>query len=131
MEIELPGSITPRTLDAARAAAASLRTVLADGAPPAGVNAGDLTALLEVIEAVTAIAAEDAGDLSPSQTADRLLVSRPSVMRLIARGELSARKDGGHYWIAPRDVRAFQTRVAAIRRETFADLALMAREFGI
>jgi excisionase family DNA binding protein len=130
MDIELPGSITPRTLDAARAAALALRAGLAERGPPEGVAAADLIALLTVIEAMTDAATEDAGDLSPSQTAERLATSRPSVMRLIARGDLPARKDGGHYWVAPRDVRAFQTRIAAIRREAMADLVRMTNEFG-
>jgi len=52
------------------------------------------------------------------------------VMRLIARGELPARKDGGRYVLSPRDVRMFRVRLGAVRREALNNLAAMADEFG-
>ncbi len=57
-------------------------------------------------------------------------VARPSVMRLIARGELSSRKEGGHYVLSPRELRSFQTRLAAVRREALSELTDMAEEFA-
>jgi uncharacterized protein YbjQ (UPF0145 family) len=51
-------------------------------------------------------------------------------MRLIARGELSSRKDGGHYVLSPREVRSFQARLASVRREAMSDLTDMAEELG-
>jgi excisionase family DNA binding protein len=129
MDIELPDTISDETIAQARLALAVLRTLLTDGSLPAGLTHEALGALLTVMEGVTA-AAGDNSDLSPSQAAERLLVARPSVMRLIARGELSARKDGGHYMLSPRELRSFQSRLASVRREALSDLAGMAEEFG-
>ena len=75
-------------------------------------------------------ATEDDADLSPSEAAGRLRMARPSVMRLITRGELPSRKEGGHYVLSPRDLRSFQLRLAATRRETLTGLTRMAKEFG-
>jgi len=57
-------------------------------------------------------------------------MARPSVMRLIARGELSSRKDGGHYILSPRELRSFQIRLASVRREALTGLTGMVDEFG-
>lgn len=53
----------------------------------------------------------DEAELSPQQAADLLLVSRPFVMDLIARGALPARKAGRQYRLVARDV-------LALRRDT-------------
>ena len=108
----------------------TLRALLATGALPPGLTAASVQALLTVMTALPEAAAEDHSDLSPSEAARRLGMARPSVMRLIARGELSSRKEGGHYVLPPRDLRSFQARLAATRRETLTGLSRMAEEFG-
>ena len=123
MEIELPETVSAATIGLAAAAALGLKVALANGSLPAGITSETANALLTVIDAVTAAAAQDNTDLSPSEAAERLRVARPSVMRLIARGDLSSRKDGGHYVVSPREVRSFQSRLALVRREALADLA--------
>ena len=130
MEIELPDTISTETIQQAQAAATVLRALLADGALPAGLTAEAVSALLTMTEGVAQAAAEDNTDLNPSEAAERLRMARPSVMRLIARGELSSRKDGGHYVLSPRELRSFQARLASVRREALSDLAAMADEFG-
>jgi len=130
MDIELPDTISAETIQQARPAAIALHALLAGGPLPAGVTADALTALLTIVEGVTEAAKEDNADLSPSEAADRLRISRPSVMRLIARGELSSRKDGGHYVLSPRELRSFQVRLAAARGEALRDLTVMAEEFN-
>jgi excisionase family DNA binding protein len=130
MDIELPDSISAETIHQAQPTVSALRALLAAGALPAGLTADSLMALLTVMEGVAQAATGNNADLSPSEVADRLRMARPSVMRLIARGELSSRKDGGHYVLSPREVRAFQTRLASIRREALSDLTAMADEFG-
>ena len=82
------------------------------------------------MDGVAEAAAENNADLSPSEAAERLRIARPSVMRLIARGELSSRKDGGHYVLSPRELRSFQTRLASIRREAMSDLTSITDELG-
>jgi excisionase family DNA binding protein len=130
MDIELPDTISADTIQQAQPAVAALHALMAGGALPAGVTAEALSALLAISDGVTKAAAEDNTDLNPSEAADRLRMARPSVMRLIARGELSSRKDGGHYVLSPRELRSFQARLASVRREALGGLAAMADEFG-
>ena len=130
MDIELPEAISADTIQQARPAVAALRAMAANGALPPGLTAEALSALLSVMDGVTEAAAQDNSDLSLSDAAERLRVARPSVMRLIARGELTSRKNGGHYVLSPRELRAFETRLASVRREALNDLAAMAEEFG-
>lgn len=130
MDIELPDTISAETIQQAQPAVEALRALLADGVLSPGLTAESLGALLAVMEGVAEAATGDIADLSPSEAAERLRMARPSVMRLIARGELSSRKDGGHYVLSPRELRSFQTRLASIRREALRDLTAMADEFG-
>jgi excisionase family DNA binding protein len=130
MDIELPDTISAETIQQAQPAVEALRALLADGTLSPGLTAESLGALLAVMEGVAEAATGDIADLSPSEAAERLRMARPSVMRLIARGELSSRKDGGHYVLSPRELRSFQTRLASIRREALGDLTAMADEFG-
>jgi hypothetical protein len=130
MEIELPDTISAETIEQAQPAVTTLRALLADAALPAGLPADAVGALLTIAEGVTQAAAEDNTDRNPSEAADRLRMARPSVMRLIARGELSSRKDGGHFVLSPRELRSFQARLASVRREALTDLAAMVDEFG-
>lgn len=128
MDIELPASITAETLNAAKAAGEALRDAM-DRLPPE-IGRAPVRALLDVLDAVTAAAGQETGDLSPSQVAERLRTSRPTVMRLIARGDLLARRTGGRYVIAPRELRGYRTRIEAVRRDAMAELARMARDFN-
>jgi excisionase family DNA binding protein len=130
MDIELPDTISAETIQRARPAVSALHALLAEGALPAGLTVDALRALLTIMDGVSEAAYGDTADLSPSEAADRLGMARPSVMRLIARGELSSRKDGGHYVLSPRELRSFQARLASVRREALSDLTGMADEFG-
>jgi len=130
MDIELPDAVSAETILQARPAVVALRTLLTNDALPAGLTVGSVEALLAIMDGVAEAATGDSADLSPSEAADRLRMARPSVMRLIARGELSSRKDGGHYVLSPRELRSFQARLALVRREALSDLAGMADEFG-
>ncbi len=130
MDIELPDTISPETIQQARPAVVALRALLTGGGLPDGVTTEAMGALLTIVEGVAHAAAEDNTDLNPSEAAERLRMARPSVMRLIARGELSSRKDGGHYVLSPRELRSFQTRLASVRREALSDLSALVDEFG-
>src|ERR1700683_2360822 len=96
MEIELAETISAETLQQAQPAIVALHALLDEMALPAGLEAAAVSALLTIAEGGAQAAAEDNTDLNPSEAAARLRMARPSVMRLIARGELSSRKDGGH-----------------------------------
>src|ERR1700677_4673737 len=128
MDIELPDTISAETIERARPAVQTLRAMLDDVTLPLGLTHESLAALLIIMDGVVEAAAGDTSDLNPSEAADRLRVARPSVMRLIARGDLSSRKDGGHYVLSPREVRSFQARLASIRREALSELAGMVEE---
>ena len=130
MDIELPDTISAETIQRARPAVTALRVLLTDGALPAGFTVESLGALLTIMDGVAEAATGDSADLSPSEAAERLRMARPSVMRLIARGELSSRKDGSHYVLSPRELRSFKTRLASVRGEALSDLTWMADEFG-
>ena len=130
VDIELPDTISADTIQRARPAIEALRALLAGGDLPPGLTVDGLSALLALADGVAEAANGDTADLSPSEAAARLRMARPSVMRLIARGELLSRKDGGHYVLSPRDVRSFQNRLASIRREALSGLTVMADEFG-
>jgi excisionase family DNA binding protein len=130
MDIELPDTISADTVERARPAVLTLRAFREVHALPDGLTVEALDALLAIVEGVMDAALEDSADLNPSEAAERLRVARPSVMRLIARGELSSRKEGGHYVLSPRELRAFQARLASVRREALSDLTAMAEEFG-
>ncbi len=130
MEIDLPDTISAETLHQAKQAAVALRALMDEMTLPAGLEAAAVSALIIVVEGVAQAAAEDNTDLNPSEAAERLRMARPSVMRLIARGELSSRKDGGHYVLSPRELRAFQARLGSVRREALCGLAALVDEFG-
>jgi hypothetical protein len=130
MDIELPRTVTIEVIQRALSAVAPLRALLVDAALPAGLTADAVDALLATVEGVAEAASGDNADVSPSEAAARLRVARPSVMRLIARGELSSRKENGHYVLSPRELRAFQVRLTTARREALGELATMAEQFG-
>src|SRR5258708_5162556 len=112
MDIELPDTISAETIQQARPAVTALRALLSSDALPAGLTAESVAAVLTIMDGVAEAGTGDHADLNPSEAADRLRMARPSVMRLIARGELSSRKDGGHYVLSAREMRAFQSRLA-------------------
>jgi excisionase family DNA binding protein len=130
MDIELPDTISAETILRARPAVAALHALLPDRPLPADLTAESLRALLAIMDGVAEAANSDNADVTPSEAADRLGMARPSVMRLIARGELSTHKDGGHYVVSPRELRSFRNRLASIRQEALTGLAIMADEFG-
>ena len=126
MYVALPETITPETLALARQAAEVLRAAT----PPPGLTPESLGALLAAVAGLAHAVEEDSSDLTPSQAAERLRMARPTVMRLIARGDLSARKDSGHYRLSPHEIRAFHSRLSTIRREALGDLTRMAAALG-
>jgi len=68
-------------------------------------------------------------ELSPQEAAQRLRMSRPTVMRLIARGELPARRVGSHYRLTEKDVSAFDARQTTVRRQSLDDMAAFSQDF--
>ncbi|QAY71260.1 helix-turn-helix domain-containing protein [Xylanimonas protaetiae] len=90
----------------------------------------DVVAILgQVLEAVadgdTVTVASQPAELTTTQAAARLGISRPTLMGLIGAGDLVARKVGTHHRIATSDVVAFRRARLARQRAAFEELAAL------
>ena len=99
--------------------------VMIDGKPHE-VPAGLTKVILHVIErageggALTVKTMPD--ELTTTVAADMLGVSRPTLMKLIASGEISAREVGSHKRLRAQDVLAFRAKRLTAQREAFGRL---------
>lgn len=59
-------------------------------------------------------------ELSPNEVAERLMMSRASVMKLVRSGYLKARKVGSHYRISARDAERYRNEMMAAMAEGVA-----------
>ena len=87
-----------------------------------------LTVLEAVIAREQADAATDEAELSPQEAADILGMSRPTVMRLIERGRLRARKVNTHHRLLRAEVAAYRESQAVTRRQALRSLSEMSVE---
>lgn len=97
---------------------------------------GDLAAaVVELLDAATrgetveieALPAE----LTTGQAADLLGVSRPTVVSLVDRGELPARKIGTHRRLRVEDVLAYRARRREQRRTALDELTAVSEDLGL
>jgi excisionase family DNA binding protein len=70
-------------------------------------------------------------ELTTTVAADMLGVSRPTLMKRIAAGELPAHRVGSHTRLRTSDVLAFGRRLSEQRRAAFSDLREWDEQFGI
>lgn len=70
-------------------------------------------------------------ELTTQQAADFLSVSRPHLVGLLERNELSFRKVGSHRRILFKDLVEYQERSRVARRKALDDLAAQAQELGL
>ncbi len=75
--------------------------------------------------------AKDAGpaEFTPQEAAAALRMSRPTVMRLIEKGVLPARKVGTHYRLPRAQVLVYRDNTAKVRNEALGNLTRMTEEF--
>lgn len=98
--------------------------------PPAAVRL--IRTLLKEMgdgRALTLIAEE--AEITTTQAAEILRVSRPFVIGLIDKGVLPARLIGTHRRVLLKDVLAYKVETKAKRRETLRELAAYDQELGL
>lgn len=69
--------------------------------------------------------------LTTQEAADFLGISRPTLVRIIDRGDLEAVKPGRHRYVALQDLIAYQERVAVQRRQSLDEMARDAESAGL
>lgn len=69
-------------------------------------------------------------ELTTTVAAELVGVSRPTLMKLVRDGELTAKKVGSHTRLSTTDVLAFRKTRARSRRAAFAALRALDEEFG-
>lgn len=67
-------------------------------------------------------------ELSTTVAAKLLGISRPTLMKLIDKGEIPARKVGSHSRLLSRDVHALKARRATVRRRAFEELQAISED---
>ncbi|WP_306216249.1 helix-turn-helix domain-containing protein [Actinoplanes sp. RD1] len=70
-------------------------------------------------------------EVTPTEAAVLLSMSRPQVRKLMDRGLLEFRKVGTHHRVRVSSIRAFLEAERPRRREALADLAALQNEFGL
>lgn len=93
---------------------AVLRRVAMALSAGAGVNVAPLSALLTTQEA-----------------ADYLGISRPTLVRILERGDLPMEKPGRHRFVRLRDLVAFRERERSERRQALAEMQRQGQEDGL
>ena len=69
-------------------------------------------------------------ELTTSTAAEQLGVSRPTLMKMIERGEIDAHKVGTHTRLRSTDVMEFRRSRQARRRQAFEELRALEDELG-
>jgi len=69
-------------------------------------------------------------ELSTSVAADQLGISRPTLMKLIARGEIPSHKVGSHTRLKTSDLAAFRRARLARQAKAFEELRELDEQFG-
>lgn len=69
--------------------------------------------------------------LTTQEAADFLGISRPTLVRIVERGDLEAVKPGRHRYVALQDLIAYQERVAVQRRQSLDEMARDAESAGL
>jgi excisionase family DNA binding protein len=70
-------------------------------------------------------------ELTPNQVADMLNVSRSTVMRLIADGELAAHQVGSHHRVRLQDLLVYKTGADMAHERGMRELAALEQELGL
>lgn len=135
-------SVSPTVLTNARRAASKLRKSMAAARRPAGKQAAfkaDAESVLALLKLVDVLSTEPAhaprkidpdDEVTPNQAAEILKMSRPSVMRLIEKGELHPRMIHSRHKLSRAEVEAVAERQTRARRGALANLTELSEEYG-
>ena len=93
------------------------------------IDSSIMRTFVEFVRQAVSVEANAEVELSPQDAAERLRMSRPTVMRLISQGKLGARQVGSHYRLSETEVMRYKERQATIRRQGLDDLAAFSQEF--
>ncbi|WP_207461389.1 helix-turn-helix domain-containing protein [Azospirillum sp. SYSU D00513] len=90
-----------------------------------------VTKIVDMVSAPqdTATAMSPEEEITPRQAADLLRMSRPSVMRLIEKGHLRARKVNTHHRLSRAEVLAYRETQAVTRRESLTEIARISETY--
>jgi excisionase family DNA binding protein len=69
--------------------------------------------------------------LTTQQAADYLGISRPTMVRILERGEIPMEKPGRHRYVRLEDLVAYQTRTSGQRRHSLAQMVTEAESAGM
>lgn len=116
-----------RAADRLRPSALATRRMpaLGDAAP----NRRDVRDIIALVDALSQQPAPVGDELTPNEAAEILGMSRPSVMRLIAQGELHPRKVHSRHKLLRAEVVALAHAQTRERRAALAALTALSEEF--
>jgi excisionase family DNA binding protein len=145
MASQIEVAVSPKDVADARRKARALRSRVAGRRSDAKieVDAGTIKIILKVVDAVSARPAgrENArvrakavelpavDEITPQEAADILGMSRPSVMRLIEKGDLHPRKVLSRNKLSRAEVVAYQSRLSRQQRQALDNLAALSEEY--
>ncbi len=100
---------------------------------PLEVKLASLKTMLKVVEAASLAifpcTETHDEEISPEQAAKILSFSRPTVMRLVDKGLLAARKVNTHFRLSKNEVLKFKEENAMQRRHALTEMAKMSEEY--
>ena len=145
MASQIEVAVSSKDVADARRKARALRSRVAGRRSDAKieVDAGTIKIILKVVDAVSARPVRHeiargrtkggelpaADEISPQEAADILGMSRPSVMRLIEKGELHPRKVLSRNKLSRAEVVAYQNRLSRQQRQALNNLAALSEEY--
>lgn len=106
--------------------------VVAEGVPVPTELLGLLNQVLTAVargERITVVSVPE--ELTTSVAAAQLGVSRPTLMKLIAAGDIPSHKVGTHTRVKTDDVIAFRKRRLETQRQAFEDMRALEDELGL
>jgi excisionase family DNA binding protein len=134
--------VSPTVLAKARRAADKLRKSMAVKGRAAGkqvafrTDSHTVLPLLKLVDVITAQQLRaprntaDGDEITPNQAAGILKMSRPSVMRLIEKGELHPRMVHSRHKLSRTEVEALAEQQTRERRKALANLTELSEEYG-
>jgi excisionase family DNA binding protein len=145
MASQIEVAVSPKDVADARRKARALRSRVAGRRSDAmiEVDAGTIKLILKVVDAVAArpggrenvrvrtkaVEPPAVDEITPQEAADILGMSRPSVMRLIEKGDLHPRKVLSRNKLSRAEVVAYQSKLSRQQRQALDNLTALSEEY--